>query len=251
MFQHTQPAPLGDVGDGLDEFRVESTREIHALLRRLLDASSDVFLSAPNGAHVRTTLWTVDAGRGMLSFAAEAGDPQVQRLVGASEVVAVGYLDNVKVQFDLGPLLLVHGADACALQAGMPRQLFRFQRRQSFRVKLPARAGAAAVLRHPALPEMSLTLRILDVSIGGCALFVPANVPPLPPGTRVHGARLELDATTRFAATLMLHHVTSLDGDAAGTRVGCSLHDLDGDAQRALQRYIDQTQKRRRLLSLD
>jgi hypothetical protein len=45
--------------------------------------------------------------------------------------------------------------------------------------------------------------------------------------------------------------VTSLDGDAAGTRVGCSLHDLDGDAQRALQRYIDQTQKRRRLLSLD
>jgi hypothetical protein len=34
-------------------------------------------------------------------------------------------------------------------------------------------------------------------------------------------------------------------------RIGCELQRLDGDAQRTLQRYIDQTQKRRRLLALD
>jgi len=36
----------------------------------------------------------------------------------------------------------------------------------------------------------------------------------------------------------------------AGLRLGCAFAKLDGGAQRALQRYIDQTQKRQRLFSL-
>jgi c-di-GMP-binding flagellar brake protein YcgR len=251
MFEHTQPAPLDDGGDDFAEFRVDAPREVQALLRRLLDAGADLFLSAPNGAHLRTTLWTLDTGRGLLSFAADDGDPQLLRLVDAGEAVAVGYLDHVKLQFDVDAPLLVHGAQASALQARVPGRLYRFQRRQSYRVRLPERSGASAVLHHPGLPEMQLTLRVLDISIGGCALLVPPDVPPLPPGTRVPGVHLQLDALTRLDATLVLQHVTSLAGDAAGARVGCALHDLDGQAQRVLQRHIDQAQKRKRLLSID
>jgi len=251
MFEHTQPAPLDDAGDAFGEFRVEAPREVQTLLRRLRDAGADLFLSAPNGAHLRTTLWTIDAARGWLSLAADEDDPQLRRLVDAGEAVAVGYLEHVKLQFDVESLLLVRAAQACALQARLPQTLYRFQRRQSYRVRLPERSGAAAVLRHPGLPEMLLTLRVLDISIGGCALLVPPDVPPLPPGTRVKGVRLALDALTRLDATLVLQHVTLLDGDAAGARVGCALHDLDGQAQRVLQRHIDQAQKRKRLLSID
>ena len=251
MFHDTQPAPLGAFGDGMDEFRVDAPAEILTLLRRLLDSGTDLFLSAPNGAHLRTTLWTVDGARGNLGLAADPHEPQLQRLVDAGEVVVVGYLDNVKLQFDLASLLLVHGASASALHAEVPREVFRFQRRQSFRVRTPARSAALAMLRHPSLPEMQLALRVLDVSIGGCALFVPDDVPALAPGTRVNGVRVELDFATRFVATLVLQHVTSLDPASGGVRIGCSLHELDGDAQRALQRYIDHTQKRRRLLSLE
>jgi hypothetical protein len=39
-------------------------------------------------------------------------------------------------------------------------------------------------------------------------------------------------------------------GSSGGVRLGCSLHDLDAGAQRSLQRYIDVTQKRRRILAL-
>ena len=35
------------------------------------------------------------------------------------------------------------------------------------------------------MPEMALTLRVLDLSLGGCALWCPADVPPLQPGTRL------------------------------------------------------------------
>jgi c-di-GMP-binding flagellar brake protein YcgR len=92
---------------------------------------------------------------------------------------------------------------------------------------------------------------VLDVSVGGCALFQPGNVPGLEPGLRIQRARVELDGETDFHATLVIHHVTSIQSQANGVRLGCELLNLDGAAQRALQRYIDQTQKRRRLMARD
>ena len=57
-------------------------------------------------------------------------------------------------------------------------------------------------------------------------------------------------AQPRFQAALQLHHVTSIPSShGQGLRIGCEWARIDGAAQRALQRYIDQTQKRRRLLS--
>jgi hypothetical protein len=62
---------------------------------------------------------------------------------------------------------------------------------------------------------------------------------------------VQLDADTDFRASLMVHHVSSVQSQAKGVRLGCELHNLSVDAQRALQRYIDQTQKRRRMMALD
>jgi c-di-GMP-binding flagellar brake protein YcgR len=61
---------------------------------------------------------------------------------------------------------------------------------------------------------------------------------------------IELDADTRFHVDLRLQHVTSLNGDGNGVRLGCEFVRVDPAAQRALQRFIDQTQKRGKLLSL-
>jgi c-di-GMP-binding flagellar brake protein YcgR len=87
------------------------------------------------------------------------------------------------------------------------------------------------------------------VSIGGCALLQPGNVPALQPGALVKGVRLSLDAETQIDAGLMLHHVTSTGAENGSVRLGCEIVGLNPTSQRALQVYIDQTQKRRRMLS--
>jgi c-di-GMP-binding flagellar brake protein YcgR len=97
---------------------------------------------------------------------------------------------------------------------------------------------------------MLLPLRVIDVSIGGCALFVPNDVPPLQPGTALTSVRIELDPDTRFETGLQLQHVTAIQPGQRGVRIGCEWMRLPASAERTLQRYIDQTQKRRRLLSL-
>jgi hypothetical protein len=76
--------------------------------------------------------------------------------------------------------------------------------------------------------------------------LLPADVPPLEPGLTLQGVQVELDADTRFTATLQIQHISSINPQAQGLRVGCEWRTLERESERSLQRYIDQTQKRRR-----
>jgi c-di-GMP-binding flagellar brake protein YcgR len=249
-FQDTQPATLHQLsGNAQDEFAIHHPTELLKLLRQLADHNVLVHLSAPSGGSYTTTLWTVDAHLRRVSLAADAVQPAVRALIDAGEATAVAYLDSVKLQFDLQHLVLVHSTSSSALQASLPAVLYRFQRRDSFRVRTPANGAPTATLRHPSMPEVTLTLRVLDVSFGGCALALPDNAPPLASGVQIARVRIELDADARFEATLNVQHVSGGMGSAqTGQRLGCAFVKLDGAAQRALQRYIDQTQKRQRTL---
>jgi flagellar brake protein len=252
MYQDTQPATLDSTNPAAwDAFRVDSPAEVLTLLRQMRDTGIALVLSAPSGSVLVTTLWSIDVDQRRVNFSADDNSPALLDLVDANEAVAVGYLDNVKLQFDLGDLLVVRGAKSCTLQAESPTTLYRFQRRNAFRVRTLERHAPTARLRHPAIPDMRLELRVLDVSIGGCALFLPADMPGLEPGVVLHGVQVELDADTRFGATVQVHHISAINTQALGQRAGCEWCGLSPDSERSLQRYIDQTQKRRRLLSLD
>ena len=252
MFNDTHPAALDDAGPAAwAPFRVDSPSEIAALLRQLRDTSTPLVLSAPSGAALVTALWSVDGQQQRLNFTGDDSNPQLQDLAEADEAVCVGYLDAVKLQFDLHDLLLVRGPRSCALQASSPSVVYRFQRRNAYRVRTLERHSPTARLRHPSIPDMRLALRVLDVSIGGCALFVPHDVPALDPGLILHGVQVELDADTRFTISMQIQHLSSINSQATGLRAGCEWRSIDRESERSLQRYIDQTQKRRRLLSLD
>lgn len=252
MFQDTRPAALDPEGgpDAWAAFRVDDPAERLRLLQQLRDSSVPVTLSAPQGTSIGSQLWSVDAARQQISFSADADNPQLQRLAQDDEAVAVAYLDHIKLQFDVGELVLVRAAASCALRARLPTLLYRFQRRASYRVRSFDRRTPKALLRHPSMPDMRIGLRIVDLSVGGCALLRPDDIPPLQPGTQLAGVRIELDADLAFDATLRLQHVSAMIGHAHGQRLGCEFIGLGGQAQRALQRFIDQTQQRRRLLAL-
>jgi len=113
----------------------------------------------------------------------------------------------------------------------------------------------------PARRDAVITLRIIDISIGGCALWLPDEAPPLATGTLLDPMRCELDEETRFTAAATLQHATSATAQvggrhggnvlrARGVRLGCQWRSLGGLAERALQRWIDQAQRRRRLLTV-
>jgi c-di-GMP-binding flagellar brake protein YcgR len=253
MFQDTQPAPLPAEGgrEAWRDFRVTHPGELLGLLRQLREGEVPVQLSVPDGQTLGTTLWSLDDRHRRLAFTIDPSHPRAEAMLTSDELVAVAYLDSVKLQFDLPGAVLVRGRDGAALQAPFPGEMYRFQRRGAYRVRTLERSSPTAHLRHPSLPDMLLPLRVIDVSIGGCALLVGHDVPPLQPGTQLASVRVELDADTRFETGLQLQHVTDIQPGARAVRIGCAWERLSPAAERTLQRYIDQTQKRRRLLSLD
>ena len=248
MFADTRPADLSAAG-GLDrwaEFRVAHPQECRVLLRQLRDGSVPVNLSAPGGGAYTTVLWSVEEHA--IAFDAGVRGSLLEPLLEGGEVTAVAYLDAVKLQFDLHDPMLVHGAQATLLRATMPREIYRFQRRQSYRVRVADRGTPVARLRHPSIPDMQLALRVLDVSLGGCALWLPSDVPPIAAGTQLAEVEITLDIDTHFHVPLQLQHVSALAPGSHGVRLGCEWQ-LSPSAERSVQRFVDQAQKRRRLLA--
>ncbi|MDP2005059.1 MAG: flagellar brake protein [Rubrivivax sp.] len=260
MFENTRPAELDAAGgpDPWGQFRVAQPQERLTLLRALRDGSVPVVLNAPDGSAMTVTLWALDAGQGRVNLSVDAAAPQLPALIDADEAVAVAYLESVKLQFDLQDFMLVHGPTSCALQCRLPDEIYRFQRRNAYRVRTRAAHGPQASFRHPSMPEMRVELRVLDVSIGGCALWLPPDVPPLQAGTLLADVHIELDADTRFTSPVGLQHVSAQGSviDKAGgngtqgVRVGCEWRGLPPPSERVLQRWIDRTQRRRHLLTL-
>jgi c-di-GMP-binding flagellar brake protein YcgR len=232
------------------EFRVDSAAEVLASLRQLRDSSVPLNLTpAGESTHIGATLWAIDTAASRLSFSVGDGAEALQTLAKAGSAVAVCYQESVKLQFPVTGLTMLKGARASALVGAIPAHLYRFQRRGSFRVRTDPRQSPRALGRHPALPAMSVALRVLDVSEGGCGLHVPPETPPIRLGSVLRQMRVELDTEARFAATVVVRHQSEIRG-GGGVRLGCEWDELDPAALRTLNRYIEMMQRRRRLLSL-
>lgn len=233
--------------ESLDDYRITSGIDILALLEQVQTQRALVTLTNTDGVSYTTLLCGIDPRLGVVSFGADGGDDAMQAVLTSDEVVAVVYLDRIKVQFDIEGLVHVRGPSE-ALNARLPQVAYRFQRRSAFRVQPLSSQGPVAEFRHPAMPDMRLSLRVLDVSLSGVALFLPENVPAMPTGVRIGQCTVRLDADTVLDVGLIIHHITPIHHEARGVRLGCELTQLHGH-DRSLQHYIHQTQKRRSALT--
>lgn len=231
----------------LRNFRIDAPVEIAAYLRDLLQQGALITLTAPGGRSVNTLLWTVDLDAQQISFDASSDAAQDPDFLAGDELSAVAFLDKVKLEFELEGLTLVIGETGVALRAKLPDVLYRFQRREAFRVKPIAGAVPQVHLLHPRTLA-NVSLRVLDISIGGLALQLPPDMPAIDAGTLLHGVELELGRDNRFDLSLRVKHVAALHPRSLGLQLGCAFGELPREALLNLQLFIDHTQKRHRLL---
>ncbi|MEO6742915.1 MAG: flagellar regulator YcgR PilZN domain-containing protein [Caldimonas sp.] len=230
----------------LDEFRVASPREIAGFLTQLSDNKIPVALNAPDGDIETTLLWTVDAAHNRLAFWADASDAKTRHLVERPGHVVVAYLHSVKLQFEIGPLVLERGDRVSVLSCALPSELFRFQRRNAYRVRPLMGEALTARLSHPDIPDMPLELSVLDLSLGGCALLLPDDIPVPQRGAVLRKVEFELDVDIALRLDLRVQNVAPRQVAAPGMRIGCEFIDPKSGTLCALQRFVDDLQKRRR-----
>jgi c-di-GMP-binding flagellar brake protein YcgR len=237
----TQPAPL-DADLDLGEFRVASSVEIAAILRELLETQTLFTLRSELDSPLVTRLCALDLAAGNLSMELPVGGIPEGAL--GPEVTCEAYINHIRVQFELAkPNATGRGRDMMLVSA-IPALVYRFQRRKAFRVK--PHSNAPQVDLTPMDGGATVKLRILDVSMGGFALLMPPNEPGWAIG-ETFAVQVELDRYTHFKARMRLQNVHGSD-PALGTQLGCAFTQLDREGERALQVFIDQTQKLDRLM---
>lgn len=224
--------------------RVDDALEVATLLRRLVEGDVPVNLSAAGGVRYTTALWAEDAVGGLLVFSVDAGDPRVPPLLSAGRGAAVANLDNIELRFEVHDLKLVRGRDSCALHARYPAEVYRYQRRDSFRVQPLDYSQPVVRFDHPAVAGLPLSLPVVDISNGGLALRLPDDVPALE-RSDPFDAVLDLDGTATVHMGLRVVRF-----DVHQRVLGCEILQVAAQDARALQRYIDHTQRRRRMLVL-
>ncbi|SEL45863.1 c-di-GMP-binding flagellar brake protein YcgR, contains PilZNR and PilZ domains [Roseateles sp. YR242] len=243
------PTATPDAADA--DFRLDAPGEIMSWLRELLQSQSRVQLSTPDGEAVHTVLRALDTPHGMLTFEAPQDRTAAEPVLASTEVMATAYLDRIKLQFDLPGLVGVRGTGTEVLRAPLPQRIYRFQRRQAYRVQSQGQLFPALRLSS----VEGVRIRVVNVSGGGLALQWPARGTPgvvatLPPppaqGEEVMGT-LELEREVNFSVLLRVQHVTPGEGEAPH-HLGCAFVSLSPSAARALQLFIDQAQKRERLM---
>jgi c-di-GMP-binding flagellar brake protein YcgR len=235
-----QPGPNEQTEPG--DFRVRAPSEIASLLRTLQQQDTRISLSAPNGASLSCGVSRVDPERALLSLDVGDGNEQLQALLSADEITAVAYLDQIRLQFELLDPVLIN----THLRCQMPSVMYRFQRRETFRVQSNLSTPQVRLV-HPLRPDLDLNLRILDLSLGGVALLLPAEVAPFPPGCELASAQVILGRDIRFRTSLRLQNARPIDAKG-NSQLGWTFTQLDAEATLFLQRYIDQTQIMGRML---
>jgi len=231
--------------ESLEDFRISQPLEILSLLGRMADQSEILALVAGNGAPCLSAITGMDRGRRLLWLFGARGDARLQHLLVSSGVVAVGYLDHVKIQFGVHNLQWLPAAGDGRLACLLPLELYRFQRRSYFRVRPMLSPPAVARVQGGAMPR-PMELVVIDISMTGVGLRLPPDSPPIEIGGHIPRAVLVLDARTRFVADLKVMHVTPSRDSGRGHHMGCTMNGLDEQGLMDLQRFIGQAQLRQR-----
>lgn len=235
-----------DFSDGPDEkYCITSKSEIGFMLRNIADKGSRVALYYGNeNDFIMTTILDADS-QGLWLERSQDGMIN-QKISGTNNLTIVGSHHNVKVQFtaELPTLVEHHGYPAFFIS--LPDKLFRMQRREYFRLMIPAIQPLKCVIPRAQQPIKVLReVTIMDISGGGIALTCEEQDTELVPGESYPNCRIDLPEFGTIIGTIVVRNLALLT-DATGhnyKRAGCELQNMDNPSVVMLQRYVMHLQR--------
>lgn len=220
--------------DDAERYTLSSPLEIVNILRALTEQHA--LLSLHHGERfIVTSLLAIKPEREEIIFDYGADEVMNRGLQQADKLIAVGYLDHIKVQFTTGKLETVQFEGRPAFKLPLPKSLLRIQRRENYRVKVPLSKPIYCAIP---LTEGSRThkFRVHNISVSGICLI--GYTKDLVPGTRYKNCQLELPDIGTVTADLEIANETITTEPNGEKRCGCAFVDMPGRMATLIQRYI-------------
>lgn len=232
----------------LDRCRILDRAGILAVLREILARRALITLHFHEGREfIVTTLLAVDADLEEIVVDWGADLEADRHLLQADRLAAVTFVDHIRIQFATGRARESVHAGAPAFRIRRPDEVLRLQRRNYYRVKVPAGRPVTCAVPDPARPGAFHDLRVLDLSVGGIALIAKVEESDRQPGDVLEGCRIGLPDHGDFEVALAVRSVERLApvGRRELRRLGCEFLGLPARLAGRVQRYILQVERSR------
>jgi len=225
--------------DDLSRFLVSSQTRIAQILSSLLDHAELVTAYFNRGRDfLLTAVVHVDPIRKTVVIDRGKNEALNQKLLASERVVLVSVHEKVKVQFSVKAISAVQFDGRPAFEFPLPTELLKLQRREFFRVRT---SGAEPVrCRLPVEGKERLEAPVLDISIGGLALYGRLPRASGEIGTRFPGVGLQVGDDGWITVEMELRNCNDirLRNGVDTCRLGFRFIDLPETAQQMIQRYI-------------
>ncbi|MBL8481559.1 MAG: flagellar brake protein [Rhodocyclaceae bacterium] len=226
--------------DDYGRFFLSNRNEVLFYLRAMMQKRAMLSLFMGRGSNsFLTSLLDIDEAHATLMFDAPRDMQLAERASTQRPLVFVTSLDKVKVQFQVDTLALSSFQGHPALRTPMPARMLRLQRREYYRLVLPA--------THPlkcTIPlqdgKSTVEMQVLDISAGGVAIVTPPSGLPFDPEIVYPDCQVQLPEVGTVVASLQVRNVFSvtLKNGQTVKRAGCQFVELSSTMSALIQRYI-------------
>ncbi|MFT0533783.1 flagellar brake protein [Castellaniella hirudinis] len=225
-----------------DPFAVSQKFEIQSLLQGLLEKRVLVRLDVPGHAvSVISTVLELDPKKGLVILDNASEDTINQQLLQAPSARLQGLLDRVMIEFH-GPMQPARQGGKPALAMPWPTAVRRIQRREFFRMDVPATHPATCVLYSKGLPDGQASFQLANISAGGLQLIDRTNqLASQPIGTFFDNCTLNLPDVGTLTVNLRLLRQDQLiqeNGRPPLQLVACRFFNLASNRQITVQQYV-------------
>ncbi len=227
------------------EYHLHSKAQIVAILRSLKDSNASVTLYFNDGDDfLITSLFSVEEDENRMVLHMGANATLNKQAILTDKLICISRLDKIKIQFVLrGIKSALYRGRQCFL-AAIPESLLRLQRREYFRLIIPARTPVKCRIPYPDPADDSAPriaeVDVIDISGGGLGMALPPEDVEFNVDMVFDKCEIELPGGSTIVTSLRVRSifdVTRHDG-AISQRAGCDFVNLAGPMLSMLQRYI-------------
>lgn len=237
-----------DTYDGLIDarFRIGSRSEIVSILRELQAKHALVSASGGGDAQIVTTILSVDPENDDLVLDWGGSQKVADKLMAASRLLFETSLDQVRVRFTSAQPTPMFFEGEAAFRIALPMFVYRIQRRDSYRLKVPASLRALLEIENFApqgAPATPMTLH--DISETGARLGGSRKDRAVVPGERYERCRLVLPESPPISVGVEVIHVTAQSDGSM--RFGVRFLGIPERDAATIRRFIAKVERDRRM----
>ena len=236
--------------DNWHDYRVESRKEIIALLRNIGEKNQLVTMLIRGQSEVCvTSILAVEADTGTIYLDCSINSDQNRRIAAADRISFETSLDKIRILF-----VADHGVQAAtyegrpAFRMALPDSMIRLQRREYYRMPTPVSNPVRAVIPMPyELGGGSNIFPLADISCGGIAILDNKLQLGNTIGNTYEGCKIELPEIGTVTTALCIRNSLDLTllNSKTNRRLGCAFVDISRGNLANVQRYITKLERER------